>query len=326
MASSKTKDKQIKVQFLQKVISHVERILSITINVKPSKIVAGLEPENTCQFLQYFALASTVKDDDNLDMITSETFNIKEDDQPIQIHLRKQDSPIHKNKISHEYEKMPNEGVSAGDDDTIQQCTDKGDTENHDIDHVQERAVHAESPSFSANTDSQMKRNTFEEIKVEEQGALSKPTIPNTNSSATKACIKQDYERESIADLLPTFSDNKSFQVTDRIDSNDPPDKGAKSISRLILPKLNMCPPKSAYPFAIRKAENRIQFLAFGDDKDKLNSTHESKSNDRVRNKTGNNKSDGVFIIEDQRLVSLSALKILMTKWLKQFSYFLIHT
>lgn len=65
MDSSRLKDKQSKVQFLEKIISHVERVLKISITtVKPSKIVAGSEPDQTCYFLQLFALASTIKGKD----------------------------------------------------------------------------------------------------------------------------------------------------------------------------------------------------------------------------------------------------------------------
>jgi TRAF3-interacting protein 1 len=54
------KDKYSKISFLEKVIHHVEHTLSVTIDVKPGQIVAGLEVEKTRQFLQLFVVAATI--------------------------------------------------------------------------------------------------------------------------------------------------------------------------------------------------------------------------------------------------------------------------
>ena len=66
MVSSKVKEKEDKVVFLFKLISHVEKVLRVSINLKPSKIVAGLEADQTRHFLQLFVLAATSKRDDSM--------------------------------------------------------------------------------------------------------------------------------------------------------------------------------------------------------------------------------------------------------------------
>lgn len=54
------KDKYSKLSFLEKVIGHVQRTLSVSIDVKPGQILAGLEVEKTRQFLQLFVIAATI--------------------------------------------------------------------------------------------------------------------------------------------------------------------------------------------------------------------------------------------------------------------------
>ena len=58
MDSSKARDKDSKIAFLRKLISHVERILDLTIDLEPLKVIAGLEAEKTRYFFQLFVLAA----------------------------------------------------------------------------------------------------------------------------------------------------------------------------------------------------------------------------------------------------------------------------
>jgi len=58
MDSSKARDKDSKIAFLRKLISHVESILEITIDLNPLKVIAGLEAEKTRYFFQLFVLAA----------------------------------------------------------------------------------------------------------------------------------------------------------------------------------------------------------------------------------------------------------------------------
>jgi len=60
MVSSNVTDKKSKIDFLQKLITYVEGKLNISIEVKPSKIVVGLEPERTRYFLQLFSVVATM--------------------------------------------------------------------------------------------------------------------------------------------------------------------------------------------------------------------------------------------------------------------------
>ena len=50
--SSKIKDKESKLAYLNKISSVVELTLGITLEMRPAKVVAGMEPEKTNQFLQ----------------------------------------------------------------------------------------------------------------------------------------------------------------------------------------------------------------------------------------------------------------------------------
>lgn len=61
MESSNVKEKQAKLQFLEKLIKFLESELSMSINVKPIKIISGQEPELTCYMLQIFTVLVTHK-------------------------------------------------------------------------------------------------------------------------------------------------------------------------------------------------------------------------------------------------------------------------
>ena len=56
--SSNVTDKASKLQFLDKIVKHVEGKLDTTIDINPKKVVAGLEPDKTCAFLQLLADAA----------------------------------------------------------------------------------------------------------------------------------------------------------------------------------------------------------------------------------------------------------------------------
>ncbi|OQS07054.1 TRAF3-interacting protein [Thraustotheca clavata] len=56
--SNAIKEKQPKIDYLQKIISLASVHLNVEIEVKPAKIVAGLEPEDTNKFLQLLAIAA----------------------------------------------------------------------------------------------------------------------------------------------------------------------------------------------------------------------------------------------------------------------------
>ena len=58
MDSCNLKDKVDRLAFLDKIIKHAEGRLSTTIDARPKKILAGLEPDKTCQFLQLLAVAA----------------------------------------------------------------------------------------------------------------------------------------------------------------------------------------------------------------------------------------------------------------------------
>ena len=55
------KEKEAKINFLSKIISHVEDELGVSVGVKPRKIVSGLEPDKTCYFFQLFVIAARLR-------------------------------------------------------------------------------------------------------------------------------------------------------------------------------------------------------------------------------------------------------------------------
>ena len=61
--SSNVTNKASKLLFLDKIVKHVEGKLDTTIDINPKKVVAGLEPEKTCAFLQLLAAAATLPPD-----------------------------------------------------------------------------------------------------------------------------------------------------------------------------------------------------------------------------------------------------------------------
>ena len=61
-SSANTKEKQEKLDFLDKLISYLAGAAGVSINVKPSKIVAGLEPEKTRYLLQIYTVVAETKD------------------------------------------------------------------------------------------------------------------------------------------------------------------------------------------------------------------------------------------------------------------------
>ena len=56
-------DKASKLLFLDKIVKHVEGKLDTTIDINPKKVVAGLEPDKTCAFLQLLAAAAMLPPD-----------------------------------------------------------------------------------------------------------------------------------------------------------------------------------------------------------------------------------------------------------------------
>lgn len=61
LVSSNVTEKETKIIFLQKLVTFLERCLETQINVKPAKIVAGLDPERTRHFLQLFTVVATMR-------------------------------------------------------------------------------------------------------------------------------------------------------------------------------------------------------------------------------------------------------------------------
>jgi len=61
LISSNVKDKQPKLQFLGKLVDFLEGKLDMKFNVKPAKIISGLEPERTRYLLQLFTVVATSK-------------------------------------------------------------------------------------------------------------------------------------------------------------------------------------------------------------------------------------------------------------------------
>ncbi len=58
MNSANVKDKASKIEYLEAIIKRVGGHLNTLVDARPAKIVAGLEAENTCRFLQLLALAA----------------------------------------------------------------------------------------------------------------------------------------------------------------------------------------------------------------------------------------------------------------------------
>lgn len=88
LLSSNVKDKLSKLQFLEKLVNFLENKLDMTINVKPSKIVSGLEPERARYLLQLFTVVATKSDtivDENATSTASKS--IKERAKSLEGHL-----------------------------------------------------------------------------------------------------------------------------------------------------------------------------------------------------------------------------------------------
>ena len=65
MDSSKVKNKDAKIRFLEKICNYVGDWLGVTVDLKPSKVVAGLEAKKTCHFLQLFAVVVALNEQTN---------------------------------------------------------------------------------------------------------------------------------------------------------------------------------------------------------------------------------------------------------------------
>ena len=61
LISSNVKDKQPKLQFLEKLTNFLEGKLDMSINVKPAMIISGLDPERTRYLLQLFTVVAASK-------------------------------------------------------------------------------------------------------------------------------------------------------------------------------------------------------------------------------------------------------------------------
>lgn len=62
LISSNISEKQPKLDFLEKLIKFLERYLEMSVDVKPAKVIAGLDPERTRYLLQLFTVIATAKD------------------------------------------------------------------------------------------------------------------------------------------------------------------------------------------------------------------------------------------------------------------------
>ena len=62
LISSNISEKGPKLQFCEKLVAFLERCLEMRINVKPAKIISGLDPERTRYLLQLFTVVATTKD------------------------------------------------------------------------------------------------------------------------------------------------------------------------------------------------------------------------------------------------------------------------
>ena len=61
LVSSNVKEKEAKLQFLEKLICFLELNLEVSLGVKPAKIISGLQPERTRYLLQVFTVVATTK-------------------------------------------------------------------------------------------------------------------------------------------------------------------------------------------------------------------------------------------------------------------------
>ncbi|KAL3800759.1 hypothetical protein ACHAW5_002473 [Stephanodiscus triporus] len=96
LISSNVSEKGPKLQFCEKLITFLERCLEIPINVKPAKIISGLDPERTRYLLQLFTVVATTKD---LKMAASEEIN---DQCSLLVQEEKENASPTKDKVAHE--------------------------------------------------------------------------------------------------------------------------------------------------------------------------------------------------------------------------------
>ena len=80
MDSSKVTEKHAKLQFLEKLIDFTAKQIGAPIDVNPTKIIAGLEPERTRYFLQLFTVVATSK---------AETPTMSDEDEAVSYELQK---------------------------------------------------------------------------------------------------------------------------------------------------------------------------------------------------------------------------------------------
>jgi len=71
-SSNVSKTKSSKIQFLEKIISHTKTILDLEFEIKPAKIVSGLESDKTCKFLQLLTVAAEVSIEGATEVTTQE--------------------------------------------------------------------------------------------------------------------------------------------------------------------------------------------------------------------------------------------------------------
>ncbi|KAL7545467.1 hypothetical protein ACHAWF_008817 [Thalassiosira exigua] len=108
LISSNVKDKQPKLQFLEKLINFLEGKLEISVDVNPTKIISGLAPERTRYLLQIFTVVATTKCLDPVDRNQGDSQNNVNVDM---------DQRCDKSIIDEKGEELPMESVNAKEHD-----------------------------------------------------------------------------------------------------------------------------------------------------------------------------------------------------------------
>ena len=140
--SSNVTDKASKLIFLDKTTKHIERKLDTTVDINPKKVVAGLEPEKTCGFLQLLAAAAMLpsvskdasedvcgsKDEESATLINIDGAIDKEDEIPDTLNLTSESQflAIAKNSSVDDLESIGETGV----DGSVSITAENGDVED----------------------------------------------------------------------------------------------------------------------------------------------------------------------------------------------------
>ena len=173
--SSNVKDKASKIAFLEKIIALIQSELNAPIHAQPKRIVSGLEPENTCHFLQMLVVAA---------------ISYKEQQ-------RDEARDVDEGSISHDAIHISEEGCERNNTESVNNKANFDDAQREPIETGDSKKGVPENENLKTDYPAVLESNVSEDIpeQAENENNCLEDRIKNCNSD-------MDRTRKMISDII----------------------------------------------------------------------------------------------------------------------------